>query len=61
VDNPPAILLAASADVDLDAGKRLKDALASHGGRGGGNPRLAQGTVGDATSLSAVLDAILAG
>jgi alanyl-tRNA synthetase len=60
VNSPPAILLAASADSDLDAGAVLKSAVAAHGGRGGGNARSAQGTVTDAASLEAVLDAILA-
>src|SRR5689334_9624386 len=60
VERPPAILLAASATADLDAGRRLKDALGSQGGRGGGNPRLAQGTVDDPARLDAVLAAVLA-
>lgn len=61
VENPPAIVLAASADTGLDAGRRLKEVLASHGGRGGGNQRLAQGTVRDAAALSPVVEAILTG
>jgi alanyl-tRNA synthetase len=40
-----AVLLAASPDAGVDAGKRLKDVLAAVGGRGGGSPRLAQGSV----------------
>ena len=42
-DDARSILLAASADSGVDAGKRLKDALATVGGKGGGSPRLAQG------------------
>jgi len=40
-----AILLAASADSGLDAGRMLKSVLEAAGGRGGGNARLAQGSV----------------
>ncbi len=45
LDDPPAVLLAASADSGLDAGKVLKAALVEAGGRGGGNPRMAQGSL----------------
>lgn len=44
IADPPAILLAASADAGIDAGRELKAALTAAGGRGGGNPTLAQGT-----------------
>ena len=44
-DNPPAILLAASADSGLNAGEFLKAALAKAGGRGGGSATLAQGSL----------------
>jgi alanyl-tRNA synthetase len=44
-ENPPAILLAASRDSGLNAGEFLKTALAKAGGRGGGSPTLAQGSV----------------
>lgn len=40
-----AILLATSADSGLDAGRILKFALEAAGGRGGGNARLAQGSI----------------
>src|ERR1019366_7639866 len=46
--DPPSVLLAASADSGVDAGKLLKAALAEAGGRGGGNARIAQGSVPDA-------------
>lgn len=39
------LLLAASADSGIDAGKHLKAVLSAHGGRGGGSPRIAQGSV----------------
>ena len=53
-DTPPTILLATSADSGVDAGAVLKAALGAAGGRGGGSPRLAQGTVPDAAALAAV-------
>ena len=37
--DPPSVLLAASADAGIDAGKALKAALTEAGGRGGGNAR----------------------
>jgi alanyl-tRNA synthetase len=43
--DPPSLLLAASEDAGLDAGKLLKTALAEVDGRGGGNARIAQGSV----------------
>jgi alanyl-tRNA synthetase len=45
VDNPPAVLLAVSADAGLHAGQTLKTALSTFGGRGGGSALLAQGSV----------------
>jgi len=58
VGQPPALLLAAASDTGLDAGKALKAALDAHGGRGGGNARMAQGTVKEGT-LDAVVETIL--
>jgi len=52
---PPAVLLAASADSGMDAGQLLKAALAEAGGRGGGNARIAQGSVSDAALLERVV------
>ncbi|HET7600863.1 MAG TPA: alanyl-tRNA editing protein [Gemmatimonadales bacterium] len=43
--SPPTLVLAASADSGVDAGARLKEVVARVGGRGGGNARLAQGSV----------------
>lgn len=51
---PPAIVFAASEDSGLNAGALLKPALAAAGGRGGGSPRVAQGTVPTADALTAV-------
>ncbi len=58
VASPPAILVAASDDSGFDAGRSLKAALGAVGGRGGGNARLAQGTVPDAAALDAVITAL---
>jgi alanyl-tRNA synthetase len=52
--DPPSVLLAASADSGVDAGKLLKAALTEAGGRGGGNARIAQGSVPDAALLDAL-------
>jgi alanyl-tRNA synthetase len=52
--DPPSVLLAASADSGVDAGKVLKSALTEAGGRGGGNARIAQGSVPDAALLDAL-------
>ncbi len=52
---PPSVLVAASEDSGIDAGKLLKQELASAGGRGGGSPRIAQGSVPDAASLESVV------
>jgi alanyl-tRNA synthetase len=55
LEKPPSILFAVSADAGVDAGKALQKALAETGGRGGGNQRLAQGSVPDAALLDKVL------
>lgn len=51
-DQPPSLLLAASADSGIHAGDRIKAAVAASGGRGGGNPQLGQGSVPDAAALA---------
>jgi alanyl-tRNA synthetase len=53
---PPSVLLAASEDAGVDAGKTLKAALAECGGRGGGAARMAQGSVPDHATLDRVLE-----
>jgi alanyl-tRNA synthetase len=58
LEGPPSVLYAVSADSGIDAGKALKSALAETGGRGGGNPRLAQGSVPDANLMDRVLAAL---
>ncbi|HEY4320546.1 MAG TPA: hypothetical protein VGM77_05140 [Gemmatimonadales bacterium] len=52
------IYFGTSADSGLDAGAQLKAALASVGGRGGGNARLAQGSVGDVAALHALAESL---
>ena len=49
VNEPPGVMIATSPDSDVDAGKVLKAALQAVGGRGGGSPRLAQGSTPDTT------------
>jgi alanyl-tRNA synthetase len=46
-----ALMFAASEDSGVDAGGRLKTLLAEFGGRGGGSPRLAQGSLPDAEAF----------
>ncbi|MFI5246472.1 MAG: DHHA1 domain-containing protein, partial [Gemmatimonadales bacterium] len=55
VASPPGIVFAASADSGVNAGELLKAALTANGGRGGGSPRVAQGTVPDAAALQRVV------
>jgi len=56
-ENPPAVLLAASADSGVHAGDRVKAAVTANGGRGGGNQALAQGSV-PAPALEQVVSAL---
>lgn len=53
-ENPPALLLASSEGSAVHAGDWLKAALKETGGRGGGNARLAQGSVPDAALLDRI-------
>jgi alanyl-tRNA synthetase len=59
IAEPPAMLLATAADTGLEAGRILKAALEANGGRGGGNARMAQGSVRDAVGLAGVVEAVL--
>jgi alanyl-tRNA synthetase len=43
--SPPSVLVAASEDSGIQAGAVLKEKLAAVGGKGGGSPRMAQGSV----------------
>jgi alanyl-tRNA synthetase len=57
---PPTIIVASSGSgpTALDAGAVLKPLLVQHGGRGGGNARIAQGTVPTTDALDAIVDAL---
>jgi alanyl-tRNA synthetase len=54
-ENPPAVLLAASADSGIHAGERVQAAVKAAGGRGGGNQTLAQGSVPATADLQNIL------
>lgn len=55
---PTGVLLAASDDAGVDAGQLLRPALQTAGGRGGGSPRLAQGSI-PAGAGAAALDTLV--
>ena len=57
---PPTIVVASSDSGPhaLDAGAALKKLLAEHDGRGGGNARIAQGTVPTVASLDAIVQGL---
>jgi len=56
---PPAVLVTASKDSGVDAGKLVKAALAETGGRGGGSAGLAQGVLPEAAQLNRAVQKIL--
>jgi alanyl-tRNA synthetase len=56
---PASVLLASSEDSGVDAGRLLKERLAAVGGRGGGSPRLAQGSVPDASAVESVVASLV--
>ena len=56
LDDPPSVLLAVSKDAGIDAGQLVKSAVAASGGRGGGNARMAQGSVPDCAALDSVVE-----
>ena len=58
IASPATVLVAASDDAGVDVGAVLKRALAVAGGRGGGSPRLAQGTVPTADALDGVIASV---
>lgn len=58
LEQPPSLLLATSPDSGLDSGKLLKTVLQEVGGRGGGAPRMAQGSVPSFVSLEKALAAL---
>lgn len=55
IEEPPSVMLAVSEGVGIDAGKLVKAAVTAAGGRGGGNSRVAQGSVPDASRLDEIL------
>lgn len=57
--SPPSLFMSASEDSGLDAGKLIKEQLSVVGGRGGGSPRIAQGSVSDASALEGALSGLL--
>jgi alanyl-tRNA synthetase len=57
--NPPSVLLASSEDSGVDCGKLLKEKLAAAGGRGGGSPRIAQGSVPGPVAVDAVVESLI--
>ena len=59
IDDPPAVLLAISADLNLHAGNIVKSVVEPLGGRGGGNAALAQASLPDAAGAGVALDQIL--
>ena len=59
--SPPSVLLGTSEDSGVDAGRLLKEQLAAVGGRGGGSPRLAQGSVPDKAALDRLVAALVSG
>ncbi len=59
--DPPALMVATSADSGLDAGRMLRSALEQVGGRGGGNERAGQGTAPSASALGEAVAAMLPG
>jgi alanyl-tRNA synthetase len=59
-EDPPSILVAASAGSGVHAGNLLKPLLAANGGRGGGSAQMAQGSLPDETALARATTALRA-
>lgn len=57
-DDPAALLLATSPSSGIDAGATLKGVLAAAGGRGGGSPRFAQGSLPSRDAVPPALAAL---
>jgi alanyl-tRNA synthetase len=58
---PPSILVATSADSSVDAGQVLRLLLQGVGGRGGGSPRLAQGSAPSIDAIEQVAASLMSG
>ncbi len=61
VEQPPTVVLASTADSGVDAGQLLKERLLEVGGRGGGSPRVAQGSIPDQAALATITARLLDG
>jgi alanyl-tRNA synthetase len=59
IASPPSVLVAASEDSGVDAGKLLKEKLMAAGGRGGGSPRLAQGSAPDPAAVDQIVQQLI--
>ena len=57
--NPPSVLFASSEDSGVDCGKFLKEKLVAAGGRGGGSPRIAQGSVPGPAAVESVVESLI--
>ncbi|HEY7232686.1 MAG TPA: DHHA1 domain-containing protein [Gemmatimonadaceae bacterium] len=57
--DPPSLLFATSEDTGIDAGRALREAVTTLGGRGGGSPRIAQGSVPDASRIAEAVASVL--
>ena len=60
VEDPPTLLIATSADSGLDASKLLRDAIGPYSGRGGGSPRMAQGSLPSIDAVRSAARAVTA-
>ena len=60
-EDPPSVLVAASKDAGIHAGNLVKEAVTALGGRGGGNPQMAQGSVPGRDGLAAVVERLQGG
>jgi alanyl-tRNA synthetase len=56
--DPAVVLLATGEDTGIDAGATLRAAVTAAGGRGGGTPRLAQGSLPSREALETALESI---
>ncbi|HEY4129094.1 MAG TPA: DHHA1 domain-containing protein [Gemmatimonadaceae bacterium] len=59
IESPASVFVASSEDSGVDSGKLLKERLAAVGGRGGGSPRMAQGSVPSVEALSAMVAGLI--
>jgi len=55
LEDPPSLMLATSEDTGLNAGAVLKELLAEFQGRGGGTPRMAQGSLPSREALEGLV------